>query len=191
MSFNLKRARWVRKMADGNYTMEPESSLKSSTLICDSCGIKNACPVKSTMERAKGFADLYVRTCHKYVPLLTFKQSLIGCNSVFNTFRVGKVWYELLHQGRDLVALLDEAEEIIGFYNVKSVHLGQFDEMIRKHARFNHLLKDEYEGTAMEYVAHELRKSYGQFLNEESMLTAIYLEQMEDQSALLKSAMKG
>ena len=50
------------------------------------------------------------------------------------------------------------------------------DEMLRKHSRFNHLCMG---GEKIEKVGEVIRKSYGHFLNDDSLLTAIYIRHVD------------
>ncbi|ENZ9244738.1 hypothetical protein ACHCR0_004942, partial [Salmonella enterica subsp. enterica serovar Anatum] len=62
------------------------------------------------------------------------------------------------------------------FGRVDKVYSGPVDEMLRKHSRFNHLCMG---GEKIEKVGEVIRKSYGHFLNDDSLLTAIYIRHVD------------
>ncbi|MCV5460860.1 hypothetical protein OFP78_22805, partial [Escherichia coli] len=62
------------------------------------------------------------------------------------------------------------------FGRVDKVYSGPVDEMLRKHSRFNHLCMG---GEKIEKVGEVIRKSYGHFLNDNSLLTAIYIRHVD------------
>ena len=64
----------------------------------------------------------------------------------------------------------------IRFGRVDKVYSGPVDEMLRKHSRFNHLCMG---GEKIEKVGEVIRKSYGHFLNDNSLLTAIYIRHVD------------
>jgi hypothetical protein len=45
---DLKRTRWVRRLEDGSYTIESNTSLNKQKLLCDLCGIASKCPINET-----------------------------------------------------------------------------------------------------------------------------------------------
>ncbi|MDV2858279.1 hypothetical protein [Oceanimonas sp. CAM02] len=120
MSLNVKKARWVRKLNNGAYTMESTDVLASTQLICKSCGIYRVCPIHESMERFAAIADITVRNCRKYVPLLLCRRPFTeSLKDEVIVLRRGTGLHELLHDGRELVALTDRfSETVFAFYSV-------------------------------------------------------------------------
>lgn len=175
---DLKRTRWVRRLDDGTYTIEPESKLNNQKELCDLCGIQSKCPINAVRHkfRATG-ADFHLNSCLRYVPLIAFRKPIIGLNEpYFNTLRTGITWVNRVSPGK-IVCLVDSANgERIRFARVDRVCSGDLDNMLRRHSRFNHLCMG---GESVEKVEEVIRKSYGHFLKPESQLTAIYLRSVD------------
>lgn len=189
MSLDVKRARWVRKTEDGVYTIEPQSVLERTGLICNSCGIKTGCPIYKVVEKAEPHADVHIRKCQRYVPILSFRKPLIGLNqSSFNTMRAGTTWMDRLEIGKTVALVGADDGEIIRFMKVRKLYSGDFDAMVAKHSMFNHLAMG---GKPVDKVGEILRKSYGHFLNEQSKLTAIYLEPVADDDQIREKVLRG
>ena len=125
MSLNVKKARWVRKLNNGAYTMESTNVLTSTQLMCKSCGIYRACPIHESMERFAVVADITVRNCRKYVPLLLCRRPFTeSLRDELIVLRRGTGLHELLHDGRELVALTDRfSETVLAFYSVSRLTL--------------------------------------------------------------------
>ena len=125
MSLNVKKSRWVRKLSHGAYTMESTDVLASTQMMCKSCGIYHACPIHESMERFAVVADITVRNCRKYVPLLLCRRSFTeSLGNELLVLRRGTGWHELLHDGRELVALTDRVSEtVFAFYSVTRLTL--------------------------------------------------------------------
>lgn len=171
---DLKRTRWVRRLEDGTYTIEPDSKLNSQKELCDLCGIASKCPINEARHKFKATgADFHLNSCLRYVPLIAFRKPIIGLNEpYFNTLRSGVTWVNRVEPGK-IVCLVDAANgERIRFAKVDRVCSGPYEEMLRKHSRFNHLCMG---GESVEKVSEVIRKSYGHFLKPDSQLTAIYL----------------
>lgn len=181
MTVDLKRARWVKMLEDGQYTMEPAAEQRKDNLLCRSCGINGFCPVFKFIHKADKFAKLGVRRCEKYFPVLGFRPPHVGLDERFNTLRVGETWTKRVVPGKTLVALVDtKTDEVLGYARVKRVHSGPYQEMLEKHAQFNHNMKGVQENP-IEYIDRILRKAHGHFLNEQSKLTALYLERVPNE----------
>ncbi|ULQ34497.1 hypothetical protein JFN85_25900 (plasmid) [Enterobacter hormaechei subsp. xiangfangensis] len=70
---DLKRTRWVRRLEDGSYTIESNTSLNKQKLLCDLCGIASKCPINETrLKLHDAGAHFHLNSCIRYVPLLAF-----------------------------------------------------------------------------------------------------------------------
>lgn len=177
-NMDLKRTRWVRRLEDGSYTIESNGTLNKQKLLCDLCGIASKCPINEARLKLHNVgAHFHLNSCVRYVPLLTFRKPIIGLYApYFNTLRSGVTWKERVEPGK-LVCLVEaERGSIIRFGRVDKVYSGPVDEMLRKHSRFNHLCMG---GEKIEKVGEVIRKSYGHFLNDDSLLTAIYIQHID------------
>lgn len=177
-NMDLKRTRWVRRLEDGSYTIESNGTLNKQKLLCDLCGIASKCPInEARLKLHNAGAHFQLNSCVRYVPLLTFRKPIIGLDApYFNTLRSGVTWKERVEPGK-LVCLVEaERGSIIRFGRVDKVYSGPVDEMLRKHSRFNHLCMG---GEKIEKVGEVIRKSYGHFLNDDSLLTAIYIRHVD------------
>ncbi|HFI6285599.1 TPA: hypothetical protein ACGRVO_003876, partial [Escherichia coli] len=88
---DLKRTRWVRRLEDGSYTIESNTSLNKQKLLCDLCGIASKCPINETrLKLHDAGAHFHLNSCIRYVPLLAFRKPIIGLDApYFNTLRSG------------------------------------------------------------------------------------------------------
>lgn len=175
---DLKRTRWVRRLEDGSYTIESNTSLNKQKLLCDLCGIASKCPINETrLKLHDAGAHFHLNSCIRYVPLLAFRKPIIGLDApYFNTLRSGVTWRDRVEPGK-LVCLVEaDTGNIIRFGRVDKVYSGPVDEMLRKHSRFNHLCMG---GEKIEKVGEVIRRSYGHFLKEDSLLTAIYIRHIK------------
>ncbi|EJD7033467.1 hypothetical protein UXP91_21585 [Enterobacter hormaechei] len=175
---DLKRTRWVRRLEDGSYTIESNTSLNKQKLLCDMCGIASKCPINETrLKLHDAGARFHLNSCIRYVPLLAFRKPIIGLDApYFNTLRSGVTWRDRVEPDK-LVCLVEaDTGNIIRFGRVDKVYSGPVDEMLRKHSRFNHLCMG---GEKIEKVGEVIRKSYGHFLNDDSLLTAIYIRHVD------------
>lgn len=189
MSVDVKRARWVRKTEDGMYTIEPKSTLARIGMLCNSCGIKEGCPIYKVSIKAAAHADVHIRTCQRYVPILAFRKPYVGIDApLFNTLRSGTTWVDRLEPGKTVAVVDSQSGDILRFCKVKSVHSGHFDKMLEIHAMFNHLAIG---GEPVAKVGEVLRKSYGHFLTPDSKLTAIYLEPLTDENSIREEVLRG
>lgn len=176
---NTKKTRWVKRLEDGSYTMESAAMQVREIDICDSCGINDVCPIYRMVKKVENIAQVGIRKCKRYFPLIGFRPPIVGLNGVFNTLRVGETWMTRVEPGT-LVTLINTVNnEVLGYAKVVRLHTGPFDEMVKKHAHRNHIGKSTTDNP-IETVNHVLRKAHGHFLNDDSRLTAIYLERVED-----------
>lgn len=175
---DMKKTRWVRRLDSGVYTIEPESNLSRSAL-CNLCGIDAACPILQNMNKFAEHADIQVRTCGRYVPLIGFRKPYLGLQaSLFNTLRLGTTWASRLTEGK-VVAITDaKTGSILRFGKVDRIATGSFDNMIRTHGMMNHLALG---GKSLEDVDTLLRKAYHNFMREDPQLTAIYIREVDHQ----------
>ncbi|WP_441770085.1 hypothetical protein [Klebsiella pneumoniae] len=167
---DLKRTRWVRRLEDGTYTIESNSTLSNEKVLCSLCGIASKCNINETRLKLRDAGvNFHLNSCARYVPLLAFRKPIIGLDtSYFNTMRSGVTWRDRLTEGK--IICLVEAD------TAKKVYSGPVDEMLRKHSRFNHLCMG---GEKIEKVGEVIRRSYGHFLKEDSLLTAIYIRHIK------------
>ena len=177
---DIKRAKWVRK-EDRGYTIEPKSILAREGLICDSCGIQSQCPIYQFKQKAESHADISVKTCTRYVPVLGFRKPYLGLNGYFNTLRAGDTWMRRVDVGKTIALCDAKSGAIIGFGTVKQLDCAPFDDALRDHAHLNHMA---VAGKTTDDVEHVLRKSYGHFLKDDAKLTAIYIERITDNARI-------
>ncbi|HDJ1984866.1 TPA: hypothetical protein PPS74_004961, partial [Salmonella enterica subsp. enterica serovar Concord] len=104
---DLKRTRWVRRLEDGSYTIESNSSLNKLKLLCDLCGIASKCPInEARLKLHDAGAHFHLNSCIRYVPLLAFRKPIIGLDApYFNTLRSGVTWKDRVEPGK-LVCLV-------------------------------------------------------------------------------------
>lgn len=178
MTMDLKHTRWVRRLEDGSYTIESNTNLSKRKLLCDICGIATKCPInEARVKLDKAGAHFQLNSCVRYVPILAFRKPIIGLDTpYFNTLRSGVTWRDRLSPDKIVCLATADTGKIIRFGKVDNVYSGPVDEMLRKHSRFNHLCIG---GEKIEKVEEVIRKSYGHFLKEDSLLTAIYIRHID------------
>ncbi|HFP9309502.1 TPA: hypothetical protein ACJI3N_005235 [Raoultella planticola] len=174
----LKQTRWVKRLEDGSYTIKSHSNIHKQKDLCDVCGIKIKCPIYEARSRLLACgASFELNSCARYVPIVTFRRPLVGLSQrYFNTLRSGTAWANRVSQD-SIVCLADAGTgEPIRFMKVAFTTSGPVNEMLKKHSRLNHLcLGGETQGK----VAEVIKRSYGKFLNEDSLLTAIYFRSIK------------
>lgn len=169
---DMKRTRWVRRLKTGVYTIESDVNLTKSAL-CNLCGISDACPILKSMNQFQDHADIQVKTCGRYVPLVGFRAPYVGLkSSLFNTLRLGTAWVDRLSEGKTIAVTDAKTGKILRFGKVDRVVSGPFDEMILKHGMMNHMALG---GKTVAEVETVLRKAYHNFMKEDPQLTAIYI----------------
>lgn len=175
---NIKQTRYIRRLEDGTYTIKPDTKLNNVKDMCDLCGIKTACPIFKTRSSllAQG-AAFEINTCARYVPIISFRKPYLGLkDAYFNTMRSGLTWVNRVSENSVVCLVGAENGEIIRFARVAKVFSGPVDDMLRINARFNHLCLG---GKTQEDVRTVIKKSYGHFLKEDSVLTVIYLKSLK------------
>jgi hypothetical protein len=97
--------------------------------------------------------------------------------SVFNTFRLGRVWHERLKEGDEVFLMWSKKMQVFARARVGAVHKGKLRELANEHARFNHnQLGLEVAGSADRLIAN-MTKRYGPHLiNDTKLCTVIYLQ---------------
>lgn len=175
---DLKRTRWVRRLEDGTYTIESNSTLSNEKVLCSLCGIASKCNINETRLKLRDAGvNFHLNSCARYVPLLAFRKPIIGLDTpYFNTMRSGVTWRDRLTEGKIICLVEADTAKILRFGVVDKVYSGPVDEMLRKHSRFNHLCMG---GEKIEKVGEVIRRSYGHFLKEDSLLTAIYIRHIK------------
>lgn len=175
---DLKRTRWVRRLDDGTYTIESNSNLQKQKELCDLCGIAEKCPINSARQKLqKAGVQFHLNTCERYVPLLAFRNPIIGLDTpYFNTLRSGATWAGRLSEGKIVCLVNSSSNQRIRFAKVDRIAVGPIDKMLAQHSRFNHLCMG---GEPIQKVEEVIRKSYGHFLKSDSQLTAIYLKNID------------
>lgn len=161
------------KKVEGNYQLTVNRSL------CGHCGNQEDC---QTLEKITSIEDAQsvttqVRSCPDYLFPLMF-QNAAGTASSFNTIRLGSTWGSRVERG-DVIALISKKSGVFGFATVKSVKVGEKDDIILKHAYKNHL----YMGSGMkkkdagEHLLSKMPSIYGNLIvKNNSTATVIYLE---------------
>ncbi|WP_171996250.1 hypothetical protein [Klebsiella pneumoniae] len=140
---DLKRTRWIRRLEDGTYTIESNSTLSNEKVLCSLCGIASKCNINETRLKLRD---------------------------------AGVTWRDRLTEGKIVCLVEADTAKILRFGVVDKVYSGPVDEMLRKHSRFNHLCMG---GEKIEKVGEVIRRSYGHFLKEDSLLTAIYIRHIK------------
>lgn len=99
---DLKRTRWVRRLEDGTYTIESNSTLSNEKVLCSLCGIASKCNINETRLKLRDAGvNFHLNSCARYVPLLAFRKPIIGLDTpYFNTMRSGVTWRDRLTEGR-------------------------------------------------------------------------------------------
>lgn len=177
-----KQLRYVKQREGKGFGVIPAKQLESLKDLCSLCGIKEVCRIrKLTAKLKEEGSEVKMGTCKRYVPILTFRGPHIGLDAgIFNTLRAGTTWAFKLKKG-SIVCLADsESEQAIRYMRVTSVFTGSVESMLNTHSKFNHLAVG---GETVDHVKHVIRKSYGHFLGEDGMLTAIYLRNIREEPA--------
>ncbi|HGL3854400.1 TPA: hypothetical protein ACKE3U_003726 [Klebsiella aerogenes] len=175
---NIKQTRYIRRLEDGTYTIKPDTKLNNAKDMCDVCGIKTACPIyKTRSSLLQQGAEFEINKCARYVPLISFRKPYLGLkDAYFNTMRSGVTWVNRVNENSIVCLVGSEKGDTIRFARVAKVFSGPMEDMLRKHARFNHLCLG---GMKQDDVRTVIKKSYGHFLKEDSSLTVIYLKSLK------------
>lgn len=86
---DLKRTRWVRRLEDGTYTIESNSTLSNEKVLCSLCGIASKCNINETRLKLRDAGvNFHLNSCARYVPLLAFRKPIIGLDTPTSTLCV-------------------------------------------------------------------------------------------------------
>lgn len=123
-----------------------------------------------------------VQLCVDTILPITFtKQAQKGFEKRSNTIRPGKAWEQRLFGG-DKVALVDsKTQEPFAIVEVLGVFRGRLDEILLKHAKYNHMMQDVPEEEAPARLKELLMKFYGpRIISDDREVSVIYLEAVSD-----------
>jgi hypothetical protein len=109
--------------------------------------------------------------------VLDFEPPLIGMDSKFNTFRLGRKWSTLLKKG-DHVLLMDaKAKSVFGRAQVTDVYVGKLVDMAFENAAGNHNQLGKGESEAAEDLLERMRRRFGPHIaTDTKTTTVIYLK---------------
>jgi hypothetical protein len=101
--------------------------------------------------------------------------------SVFNTFRLGRVWAERLKTGDEVFLMWSKKMQVFGRAVVGDVHKGKLRELAEAHARFNHNQtgNPDTAGAADRLIANMMKRYGPQMVHENKLTTCIYLTRIE------------
>jgi hypothetical protein len=167
------------------FTLEPASN-RDRPLLCRTCGMAELCPVPGTLND-HAWVELRVRSCNRFIPIVTFIPPIVGLGGRFNTLRLGDTWERRVEIGSRVALFNNKTEQVLGYAAVEGVFSGPFEEVLRTHAENNHLIVGK-PGTDLSVVEGVLRGAYGKFLTPKSKLTALYLRRIDEEEGRAASA---
>lgn len=153
--------RQLKRLGSGAY------STGAGKHICDHCGINDTCQVTPS-----------ANTCQLFLPALPF-QDETGLDRPSNTVRVGVAWTKRLQVGQTIALYNARTKKVFGHAKVTQLEAGGIVEMLRAHARNNHLMLDTDPKRAPAELYKWQKQNYGpRIIHEETKITAIYLQRL-------------
>lgn len=166
------------------FTLDTQVEQRKRRDLCEQCGVAPVCDTRYRVKRITDEGDviLPIKTCRDFRPQLTFSDRRGLEFSTFNTFRMGRAWFDRLAE-EDLVTLIDtRTNAAIVVAKVEKLYVGLLRDIGGQHAPRNHLLigvqgVEDY-AQAMFGI---LKKSYGQlYVDWDKNVSIIYLRPMTD-----------
>ena len=150
------------KYKDSVYTINNGS-------LCDRCGA-NDCPIHDDTNK-----------CNSFIPILPFKEPIVGMETMFNTFRLGGAWMNRVDVGSVVALYNTRTKELFGRATVEGISVNITEEQSLLHGQYNHNLLEQdipqYE--IVELINKRLKKAYGNMIfNNSSKTTVIYLKRI-------------
>ncbi|MFP3614744.1 hypothetical protein SB778_32180 [Paraburkholderia sp. SIMBA_050] len=101
--------------------------------------------------------------------------------SVFNTFRLGRVWHDRLKTGDEVFLMWSKKMQVFGRAVVGDVHNGKLRKLAEAHARFNHnqSANPDTAGAAERLIANMMKRYGPHICHENKLTTCIYLRRIE------------
>lgn len=157
--FNQKS---LKRLENGQFTTATKGELdRLNETLCAGCGAMNMCPVLKAADsvRDSAIAKAYgvkgaIKVCASFAPIFEFQKSKGLDLDSFNTVRLGSAWHKRLRVN-DRVSVNSKKEGFLGFYIVTRLELCSMDELLEKHAAYNHMTI----GLEPDIVNHELLKA--------------------------------
>jgi hypothetical protein len=112
--------------------------------------------------------------------IIEFSPPMSGLEGEFNTFRLGVAWSKRLAPG-DTVCLMNKKEfSLMGYAEVKAVHVGKLSDMSALHARRNHnQLGLPSDGAGERLIANMIRRYGPHKVNHTVKVTVIYMNRRQ------------
>lgn len=166
---------------DMRYIRLKSSGYISKRMLCDHCGSISQCEMEDKSRWR--FSIVEYKECAKFQPVIIFRPPLIGLEDQFNTFRMGRAWFNRVKAGTR-VALLDASKrEVFGRATVIAVYYGSKALMQELHGPRNHLmlnLKFDDKHQMVEHFSGLCRRAMGNIIYENSdTASVIYMRRDE------------
>jgi hypothetical protein len=101
--------------------------------------------------------------------------------SVFNTFRLGRVWHERLKEGDEVFLMWAKKMQVFGRAKVGPVHKGKLRELANLYAHLNHnqSANPDTAGAADRLIANMMKRYGPHICHENKLCTVIFLQRIE------------
>lgn len=166
------------KLADGINTIKIASEKKVEQWLCEMCGELKTCKVKKCMDKLFDTIEAPVRSCKSFVPLIGFNPPHKGFDRPFNTIRLGPAWSRRVYKGQRVALYCTEESKIFGYGEIVDVKEASTEEMMKKHAKFNHIWGDtNRKRSAGEDMLKKLINMYGpNYVKRSDSFSVIYIK---------------
>jgi len=172
---NLRRLRRV----DDHYTLMAEHLRQKimSEFLCDKCGRKDDCSTYTQVSKMRHVISAII-DCSMYMAPLKFQQIDGTDGEGWNTIRLSGAWSQRVREG-DTVVLVNKFNERYGTAIVRETHDGDKDEILKRHSKHNHLMKNSAlkKSEMPAELERILRNAYGpRFYEAAKKMSVIYLD---------------
>lgn len=157
--------RTIRLLENGQFTCLPKSI--EARRLCTSCGKKDGCV--AAKDEGK-----FITSCDEFMHTIAFRSQKGLDTPAFNTLRLGKAWSTRVRPN-DRVRLADGEDQTIGWATVTAVILGTKEEIIRAHAKDNHLLieSEMTREEAGDWMLKQMPNLYGNLIYKNNELCTV------------------
>jgi hypothetical protein len=170
----------VKRLTDGHFSIANTGERERAEVqLCDKCGVQSTCKIKKSLKRQKQIIAP-IKMCKVFVPVISFN-ALDGLDTensrMFNTIRNGSAWARRLRMGDNVILWDSKNDKQVGKAIVQWTVCGPKPEMLKAHARLNHMSIGKHLDDYPAYIENILKKAFGvNFYNNSDELSVIVLQ---------------
>lgn len=176
MPFPNTETRLIKRVGDA-FTVETRKGLDDKRQLCDYCA-REHCGIRRIAQTHAHRAELAIRSCKEFVPVLSFSVLEGLDRPSWNTIRVGAAWADRLERGMRVGIADLKNRRITRFMRVTGIDTGKLQDIAAMHGAQNHaiLARNVAPQKVQSEMLRILKNAYGtNVADPERAATAIYL----------------